>query len=135
MVRLTLSSTNGTGARHFPHAGYLALTPLKVEGVVRTRLDGDRKPLLASDIVVAVRCYEARIGRTGITHSNLLVDYHTPLWSKPPHETWGEVGDGDWPFRLVLSPKLAGHSTANFQEYRVFWRVEAGESPFFFFRR
>jgi hypothetical protein len=126
MVKLSLSSTKGTGARYFPHAGYLALTPLKVEGVVSTRLDDDRKSILASDILVAVRCYEARIGHRGITHSNLLVDYHVVLWTKPPQDTWAEVGDGDWPFRLVLSPKLAGHSTANFQEYRVFWRVEAG---------
>ncbi|KAF8579502.1 hypothetical protein K439DRAFT_1637986 [Ramaria rubella] len=125
MVKLSLSSTKGNGARFFPHAGYLALTPIKLEGVVRTRLDDDRKPVLASDLFVAVRCYEARIGRTGITHSNLLVDFQLPLWSKPPHDAWAEVGDGEWPFRLVLPPKFAGHSTASFQDYRVFWRVEA----------
>ena len=126
MVKLSISSGKGNGARYFPHSGYLALTPLKVEGVVRTRLDDDRKPILASDILVAVRCYEARLGRKGVTHSNVLVDYHVPLWTKPHNKPWAEIGDGEWPFRLVLSPKLAGHSSANFQEYRVFWRVEAG---------
>ena len=129
MVTLSLSSNKGTGTRYFPHAGYLALTPLKLEGIVRTRLDDDRKPLLASDIFVAIRCYEARIGRTGISHSNLLVDHRLQLWSKPPRDSWAEVGDGDWPFRLVLAPSLAGHSTANFQDYRVFWRIEAGACP------
>ncbi|KAF8528213.1 hypothetical protein BU17DRAFT_39117 [Hysterangium stoloniferum] len=127
MVKLTLSSTKGTGARVFPHAGFLALTPLKIEGVVRTRLDEDNKYILASDVFVAVRCYEARIGRAGVSQTNLLVDYCMQLWSKPAGEQWAELGNGEWPFRLVLPPKVAGqgYSTASFQEYRVFWRVEA----------
>jgi len=124
MVSLSLASRHG-GTRSFPHAGYLALTPLKIEGVVRTRLDDDKKPLHAVDIHVALRCYEARVGPAGILHSRLLVDHSVALWSKPQDEPWAEIGDGDWPFKLSLPPRLAGHSTASFHDYRVFWRVEA----------
>ena len=39
--------------------------------------------LQAKSLIVAVRCYEARTGRRGTTHSNLLAEYSTLLWHAP----------------------------------------------------
>lgn len=144
MVKLALLSTRSNhNARVFPAVGYLALTPVKVEGgacfprvrrccspspVVRTRLDEDTKPLLAASIAVAVRCLESRIGRLGAFRSNVLAEYHQTVWSKPPDDEWGEIGDAEFPFKITVPVDTPGFSNANYSDYRVFWRVDAGPS-------
>lgn len=150
MVQLSLYSPKGNQAlRHFPFLGYLGLTPVHVEGglylidsastrsivsffflfstVVRTSID-DGKLLPAKSITVSVRCYESRIGRLNVIHTNRLVDYTQVLWSKPDQDEWADIGDTEYPFRITLPTDVGGHSTANLQEYRVWWRVEAGMS-------
>jgi hypothetical protein len=93
---------------------------------VRTKVDDDAKYLSAKSITVSVRCYETRVGRVGTLHSNILVDYTQVLWSKPDDQEWAEIGDLDFPFRITLPVDVAGYSKTTFQEYRIFWRVEAG---------
>lgn len=164
MLKLSLIAKQGNGVRYFPHAGYLRLTPLKVEGIVRTRIDEDNKPLLCSGLYVALRCYEARLGLglgLGLTsgssnapcaehgtatgtgnpsptsNTNVLYEIVVPLW-KPEgaEDDYGLLGDGEWPFKIVLPPNASPIcSTVHFQEYRVFWRVEAGAHMFLISRK
>ncbi|KII89040.1 hypothetical protein PLICRDRAFT_160086 [Plicaturopsis crispa FD-325 SS-3] len=126
MVQLTLCSPKGNqGVRYFPYSGYLGLTPLKVEGIVRTRLDPDGKLLPAKSLTVSVRCYESRLGRVGVLHSNILVEHSQTLWSKAADRDFIDVGDLEFPFRITIPADVAGVSTANFQDYKAIWRVEA----------
>ncbi|EJD53046.1 hypothetical protein AURDEDRAFT_110837 [Auricularia subglabra TFB-10046 SS5] len=126
MVKLSVVPTRGNaGGRFFPSTGFLALTPVKVEGIIRTRLDADGRPLQCKSIDVAVRCYEARVGRVGIQHTNVLAEYVQTLWSKPVDRDCEDVGDKDLPFKIVVPQRTKGPSTQNFQTYRVYWRVEA----------
>ncbi|KAJ6547385.1 hypothetical protein B0H19DRAFT_1266325 [Mycena capillaripes] len=128
MVQLVLASSKGNhGVRYFPYSGYLGLTTLKVDGVVRTKLDADQKPLQAKSITISVRCYETRLGVLGVMHSNVLVDYTQVLWSKPDgdHE-YADVGELELPFRISIPSKVAGFSTASYAStYKCSWRVEA----------
>ncbi|KAI6022709.1 hypothetical protein EDC04DRAFT_2900670 [Pisolithus marmoratus] len=127
MVKLSLVSPKGNqGIRDFPHHGYLGLTPVKVEGLVRTNIEQDGKRILAKDVTVAIRCYEARYGRFGAVHSNVLSEHALTLWHKDDNQDWSEVGDSEYPFRLCIPSHVAAPSTALYsQEYRIFWRVEA----------
>ena len=127
MVYLTLTTTKGNGgSRHFPFQGFLGLTPVRVDGIVRTRLDEDQKPIQAMSLTVSVRAYEARQTRLGTTHNRLLVDYSQTLWKKPDNEPHAELGEFEAPFKIMLPKRAAGFSTANYQDYRTFWRLEAG---------
>ncbi|KAH7924563.1 hypothetical protein BV22DRAFT_1105385 [Leucogyrophana mollusca] len=127
MVKLSLISPKGNqGVRFFPHLGYLGLTPLKFEGLVRTQLDQDGKTLLAKDISIAVRCYEARQNRLGTVQTNILAEHLLVLWKKPDHQEWAEIGDSEHPFRISLPVSVTGPSTAlYYQGYRIYWRIEA----------
>ncbi|KZV91082.1 hypothetical protein EXIGLDRAFT_616108, partial [Exidia glandulosa HHB12029] len=126
MVKLAVVPTRGNaGGKFFPSTGLLALTPVKVEGIVRTRLDDDRRPLQARSIEVAVRCYESRIGRVGVLHTNVLAEYRQTLWEKPRAADFEDVADTDLPFKIVVPQRTKGLSTQNYQNYRVYWRVEA----------
>ncbi|EKM55669.1 uncharacterized protein PHACADRAFT_256454 [Phanerochaete carnosa HHB-10118-sp] len=126
MVQLCLTTLKGNaGSRHFPFQGYLGLTPVRIEGIVRTRLDEDQKPMQAKSITVSVRAYESRQTRMGATHTRLLVDYSQTLWKKPDDQPYADVGEFESPFRIVLPRRVAGFSTANYQDYRTYWRVEA----------
>ncbi|KAH8107184.1 hypothetical protein BXZ70DRAFT_282113 [Cristinia sonorae] len=126
MVRLSLAPTRGNNSsRYFPFQGYLGLTPLRVEGVVRTKLEEDGKPLHAKSLAVHVRCYESRVTRTGSHRSRILVDYSKTLWQKQDSDPFGYLGDFDATFRITLPANVSGFSTANYQEYKTFWRVEA----------
>lgn len=148
MVKLSLVSPKGNqGVRYFPYQGYLGLTPLRFEGraysslhfslpiplisirpVIRTQIEQDGKPILAKDIVVAVRCYESRHGRLGTIQTNVLFEHSVTLWQKQDTQVWSEVGDSEHPFRFSVPSHIAAPSTAlYFQEYRIFWRIEAGE--------
>ncbi|KDR81810.1 hypothetical protein GALMADRAFT_152624 [Galerina marginata CBS 339.88] len=126
MVHLILSSTKGNqGLRYFPYSGYLGLTPIRVEGIVRTKLDADLKGLQAKSISISVRCYESRTGRVNVLHSNVLVDYTQVLWTKPDGVDSESIGNLEFPFRMSIPAKVAGFSTAIFVDYRCIWRVEA----------
>ncbi|KAF8212418.1 hypothetical protein K438DRAFT_1958157 [Mycena galopus ATCC 62051] len=128
MVHLVLASAKGNhGVRYFPYSGYLGLTTLKVDGVVKTKLDVDGKPLPTKSITISVRCYETRLGVLGVVHSNVLVDYTQVLWSKPDgDQDYADVGDLELPFRISIPAKVAGFSTASYASvYKCSWRVEA----------
>ena len=44
MVVLSLTPYRGNHARFFPHTGFLGVTPVVIQGMVRTALEEDRKP-------------------------------------------------------------------------------------------
>lgn len=96
--------------------------------VVRTKLDEDGKPILAKSLSVSVRCYQSRLTRSRAVRSTLVVDHTDVLWVKPPHKEYAEVAELEFPFKLTLPKRTPGFSTANFQDYRVFWRLEASKS-------
>lgn len=73
-----------------------------------------------------MRCYESRLGRVSVLHSNVLVDYTQVLWAKPEGDDYAPIGELEFPFRLVVPPRVAGFSTSVFVDYRCMWRVEAG---------
>ncbi|OBZ75724.1 hypothetical protein A0H81_04517 [Grifola frondosa] len=126
MVQLHVSTTKGnSGSRFFPYQGYLGLTPVKVEGLVRTKLDEDGKPILAKSLSVSVRCYESRSTLNRSSRSIILVDQSQQLWSKPDGVDYAPVAELDCPFKITLPTRTPGYSTANYQEYRTFWRLEA----------
>ena len=132
------------GLRWFPYTGYLGLTPIRVDGgqlffpliyingcssihvVVRTKLDGDFKPLPAKSLTISVKCYETRVGRINVVQSNVLVEYTKVLWSKQDGVEYEPIGNLDLPFRISMPAKVAGFSTAAFVDYRCVWRLEAG---------
>jgi len=130
MVQISIHALRNLnhGGRSYPHSGFLGLTKLLVEGVVRTRVEDDHKLMAASSITISIKCYEAR---TKLTHSriNTLVDATTILWSSPVHECT-DIGDMDLPFRITLPSSVSGYSNLSFPEYKVFWRLEAGEFVF-----
>lgn len=129
MVVLHLQSSKGNaGGRYFPHSGYLGLSSVTLDGIVRTRTDLDSKPILASEITVSLRCYEARLGRIGVIRTNVLFDHTQVLWQKAPDSEWTEVTNVDLPFTISLPPETpAGYSTSNLQSYRVYWKLEASK--------
>ncbi|KAF6764712.1 hypothetical protein DFP72DRAFT_869013 [Ephemerocybe angulata] len=126
MVQLILSSTKGNqGGKYFPYTGFLGLTPVRVEGIVRTKLDTDLKLLPCTSLTISVRCYEQRLGRVTVQNSKFLVDHTQVLWLKPDDVEYGPVGVLEYPFRITLPPSVGGFSTAVFVDYRCTWRVEA----------
>ena len=94
--------------------------------VVRTKLDGDLKPLAASSLTISVKCYETRVGRINVVQSKVLVEYTKVLWSKRDGVEYESIGNLDLPFRISMPAKVAGFSTAAFVDYRCVWRLEAG---------
>lgn len=146
MVQLTLLPPKGNqGARTFPFTGYLGVSPVRVEGgqsppfypsffravlnqiqAIRTKVDPVHgKALPSKSLTVSVKCYESRIGRLGTTHCNVLAEYTQIIWSKQDDEEYGVLGDFESSFRILVPAKSPGFSTTTFQEYRIFWRVEA----------
>ncbi|KAI8998813.1 hypothetical protein BD414DRAFT_575301 [Trametes punicea] len=126
MVHLVLSTTRGnSGNRYFPHHGYLGLTPVRVEGVVRTKLDEDGKAIPARALSISIRCYQSRLTRSRTFRSILVVDHTDVLWVKPHDKEYADVTELEFPFKLTLPKRTPGFSTANYQDYRVFWRLEA----------
>ena len=84
---------------------------------------------MASSLVVSVRCIELRHGHIRVVQSNVLAEYNQVLWTKPDDVEYGELGNSEHHFKIVIPIKTPGFSYANFQDYRVFWRVEAGLFP------
>lgn len=93
--------------------------------VVKVKHEEDIKPLAAKTLKVAVRCYESRLGRVNVIATNVVVDQTLVLWEKPPTSASAEIPDGEYPFKLLIPPETPGLTTTIFQEYRVYWRVEA----------
>ncbi|CAE6425793.1 hypothetical protein ACGC1H_004755 [Rhizoctonia solani] len=125
MVAISISAAKGNaGARWFPHSGHLGFTPVKLDGMVRTRLEEDGKPVTASALTISLRCYEARHGRVGVAKTSILAEHTQTLWS-PTGAEYGPLGAGEFPFRLVLPVNSPGSSTFHLQDYRVYWRLEA----------
>lgn len=96
--------------------------------VVRTKLDEDGKPIPAKSLSISIRCYQSRLTRSRAVRSTLVVDHTDVLWVKPPHKGYADVGELEFPFKLTLPKRTPGFSTANYQDYRVFWRLEASKS-------
>lgn len=90
-------------------------------------MDEDTKPVSAKSLTVAVRCYESRLGKLNTLQTNTLVDQAITLWSKPDHVASMELSSVEYPFKIIIPVDSPGFSTANFQEYKVAWRVEAGQ--------
>lgn len=129
MVVLTLSPYRGNHARFFPHAGYLGLTPVVIQGQVRTVLEEDRKPLRAASVCVRVRCYEADVtnARTKGKGMNVLFDSVQEVWSKGRGGDWEDLGEMSAGFRIVVPVDAVGVTTTTFKNYKTWWQVEAGE--------
>jgi hypothetical protein len=128
MVSITLLSSargNLVSSRFFPYSGILGLSTVHVDGVVKTKLDADAKPLPAISIVVGLKCTEHIVGRLGNVATNILVDYSQTLWSKPSGQDYDGVGDLELPFHITLPPDVPGFSSVSLVEYRCVWRIEA----------
>ncbi|KAI0797814.1 hypothetical protein C8Q75DRAFT_20429 [Abortiporus biennis] len=124
MVHLSLVPLKGSLAgKCFPHQGFLGLTPVRVEGVLLAQRD--RGSVQAKSLTISVRCYEQREGKTGVINSRLLVDYSQVIWRPSEGEQSAEFGDFQSSFKINLPKRVPGFSSANFQEYRTFWRLEA----------
>jgi hypothetical protein len=89
-------------------------------------LEEDGKSATASAVTISLRCYEARHGRVGVLKTNILAEHTQTLWS-PTGAEFGPLGELDLPFRLVIPVNTPGSSNFHLQEYRVYWRLEAGE--------
>ncbi|CAE6460146.1 unnamed protein product [Rhizoctonia solani] len=125
MVAISISPAKGNaGARWFPHSGHLGFTPVKLDGVVRTRLEEDGKPATASALTISLRCYEARQGRVGVAKMSILAEQTQTLWA-PTGTEYGALGAREFPFRLVLPVNSPGSSTFHLPDYRIYWRLEA----------
>lgn len=133
MVLLSLTPLKGntSGSKSWPFNGYFALSQVSTHGTVRTRLGDDGNPLMASKVTIAIRCYESRMPRLGVVHTNILFNKTQVLWQAPENQHFAPLGDLDLPFRMSLPPDIAAPSSCHMQEYRVFWRLEAGEQAFF----
>lgn len=105
--------------------------------------------LRASQVIISLRCYEARLGRVGVVKTNVLYDLPISLWSataSPPSSKRGpqamrgptaatpdalpiaDLPHTDFPFHISIPPSSAGGcSSCHLQSYRVYWRLEASE--------
>ncbi|EJU05719.1 hypothetical protein DACRYDRAFT_46172, partial [Dacryopinax primogenitus] len=127
MVHLSLVPLKGNASRCFPHSGYLGISPVTFQGLLRTRRDpDDRSPIAATMVIVAVRCYEFRLNKAGtIAKQNVLASEEHCLWVAANANEPIEVVDWDLPFRITLPVSFGGISTVSHQEYKVSWKIEA----------
>ncbi|KAG9010527.1 hypothetical protein FRB94_010293 [Tulasnella sp. JGI-2019a] len=125
LLSLTPLKGNSSNTKSWPFNGYFALSQVSTHGIVRTRLGDDDNPLMASKITIAIRCYESRMPKLGVVHTNILFNKTQVLWQAPEGQQYAPLGDVDLPFRMSLPPDIAAPSTCHMQEYRVFWRLEA----------
>jgi hypothetical protein len=130
MVVISVTPLRGNHLRFFPHIGYLGLTEVIVQGVVKTVLQEDRRPLKASSVIVRVRCYEEAAATARRKRSiRVMYEVAQELWKKPPDAEWGTVGDMEERFRLVIPADAPGAATTTYKTFRVWWQIEAGK-PF-----
>jgi hypothetical protein len=135
MVRLAILPHRGNQNRAFPYTGYLGLTPVSVQGYVRTELEEDNLSLEASHVQVRLRCYECE-GRGTHTakSSNVRVLYEVSkrLWAASAGQEHGALGDFEAKFRLTVPVDATLHgalSSMHFKTWRIWWALEAGQSP------
>lgn len=130
MVLLSLQPYRGNHQRFFPSHGYLGLTPLIVQGIVRTTFEEDQKSIKASSISVRLRCYEVDCSPAakdkGGRVLRVLKEVKQELWRKGDGKEWEDVGEFERSFRLVLGPEEGLCSTTTFKSFRIWWQVEAG---------
>lgn len=131
MVEITLTPHRGNSSRAFPYTGILGLTPVSVQGVVRIRLDEDRRPVQdAFSVVVRVRCYEADNAiNASSSRAHLLYEVLERVWSPPDGQPKASLAELETPFRLVIPRDAPSHgalSMLSFKTFRVFWTVDAG---------
>ena len=132
MVVLSLSPYRGNHARFFPHSGFLGVTPVVIQGTVRTSLEEDRRSLKAASVSIRVRCYEADItsvpGTKGKKKAPRVVsELSQEFWRKNDDEEWGTLGNWSAPWRVVLPVDAGGVTTSTFKQWKSWWQVEAGE--------
>ncbi|KAM0789717.1 hypothetical protein ACM66B_006574 [Microbotryomycetes sp. NB124-2] len=128
MVVLQLQPHRGNHQRFFPHAGFLGLSPVIIQGTVKTSLQEDQRSIKASALVVRVRCYEAQVlpgGKTNKKSVNVLHEERQEVWSKQPDQDWSDLGEVTKPFRITLGVDAGGVSTCTFKNYRAWWSIEA----------
>lgn len=118
MVAIDIIPHRGNHAREFPFIGYLGVSPVVLQGFVKTSIEGDKKKLLATCILVRIRCCEY-LDST----SNILWEMTNELW-KPNEEQ--EIGDLNLPFRLEIPKSCPGSSICTYKSYRIRWHIEAG---------
>ncbi|KAK4056441.1 hypothetical protein OIO90_002584 [Microbotryomycetes sp. JL221] len=127
MVVLQLQPHRGNHARFFPHAGFLGLTPVVIQGTVKVSFQEDHRPIKASTVLVRVRCYEAEVvgGKTRKRTANVIFEQNQEVWTKQSNETWSDLGEVAKPFRITLGVDAGGVSTCTFKNYRTWWQIEA----------
>lgn len=100
---------------HSPHSTAVLITP-----------DDSGRPLPATQLAICIRCYEARIGKAGISRSLLLLEHSQILWSKNADVDYEPISDLSVPFKIVLPASIGGYSTLTLPDYRIFWKLDAG---------
>lgn len=121
---LTLTPYRGNHTRYFPAAGCLGATDVIIQGRLKTSLEEDALPLIASSVIVRVRCYEST-SRGGKV--NVLCEVSKTLWSSGTERK--ELGDWTDEFRLVIPKVNSGVSTMTVSKhYRAWWQIEASAS-------
>jgi hypothetical protein len=133
MVRLVVLPHRGNTARSFPSTGYLGLTPVSVQGHIRTQLEEDKLPLEASSLEVTLRCYEseskgAHSGKAG--ELRVLYEVSKTLWTSGSQE-YMPLGDYEAKFRLSIPVDAVlngAFSTMVFKSWRIWWSLEASMS-------
>lgn len=125
MVVVSISPWRGNHVAGFPFAGYLGLSPVIIQGLFRTTLEEDNRPLKASQILVRVRCYEKHKQGPGKSDRiNILYERVQTLWTKPDEVDYEDLGDFASGFRIVLPPNAGGVSPVTFKNYEAYWKVE-----------
>lgn len=139
MVVLSLTPYRGNHARYYPYSGHLGHTEVIVQGILRTELEEDRRPLKASRVVVRMRCYEAENsgGKVKRKRMHLLYEKESevPVWTKPEDQDYAELGQHVHPFRIVIPPDNTGVSTSTYKSYRAWWQLEASKCSAHLVRR
>lgn len=131
MVGLSLQPWRGNQLASFPHTGFYGLSPVIIQGLLRTTLEEDNKPVKATEIAVRLRCCEEyKVGLVKDSITRVLHEQTQVLWTKPEGQDYGEVGDFASAFRIVLPPDAGGTSSVTFVNYRVYWKVQAVVSVF-----
>lgn len=134
MVVLSLTPYRGNHARFFPHTGFLGVTPVVIQGMVRTALEEDRKPLKAESVSIRVRCYEADISNVPSAKGKnraprVIYELSQEIWTKAQGQDWSALGEWASSWRVVLPVDAGGVSTSTFKNWKSWWQVEAGVLP------
>lgn len=117
MVHLSLFPHKGNHARHFPHAGYLGISPVIVAGTVKTSLKGNMTTLDAGKVVVRIRCYE------GLGSSARQIA-GGGIGSSRPAGANGSDEEDDWDLEGDNSDESDDHRLPSQRKVAVLWETE-----------